>query len=501
MAAAGRDVPALHMRGIRKRFPGVVALDGVDLDVRRGEIHALLGENGAGKSTLMKTLSGACRMDSGEIAIDGRPVDIRGPAAARGLGIGMVYQELALVPALSAGANVMLGQEPRARAGLLDHDALHAAAQRWLDRTGAVLDARQPVASLSIAEQQLVEIARALALDARILVMDEPTSALGEHEVQSLFGTMRALAAQGVAILYVSHRLEEIFQIADRVTVLRDGRNVGTQDIGRTSRGQLVGMMVGRQVAEGRSQPPAGTGAELLRVEGLTRAGVLHDISFAVHAGEIVGIVGQMGSGRTEIARAIFGLDRLDAGRVWVHGRHAAIRSPRDAIRHGIGFVTEDRKREGLVAGLTVRENITLSVFRHTGRFGAIMRRKDRELAERYIGRLRIATRSCEEIVANLSGGNQQKTVIAKWLAARVDVLLLDEPTRGIDIGAKEEIATLIRALAADGVGVVLISSELPEIVALAHRALVLRDGRIAGEFAHGELDAERLLASAMGAG
>ena len=487
------------MQGVRKRFPGVIALAGVDLQVRRGEIHALLGENGAGKSTLVGTLSGAQQPDAGEIWIDGARVHISDPRRARALGIGIVHQELALVPALSAAANIMLGREPRMRFGLVDDAALRGAAREWLARAGATFDPARAVASLSLAERQLVEVARALALGARLLVLDEATSALGEHEVQSLFRTVRALAAQGVAILYISHRLEEIFQIADRVTVLRDGRHAGTQDIAASNRQELVRMMVGRNVDEAIPPLAAGRGKEVLRVEGLTRGGVLQDIGFEVHAGEVVGVAGSMGSGRTEIARALFGLDRVDAGRVYMHGRHTSIKSPRDAIRAGLGFVTEDRKREGLVLGLSVLENITLSVFRHTGRFGVIKRRKERELTERYIGRLRIVTRSCDEPVANLSGGNQQKVVLAKWLAARVDLLILDEPTRGIDIAAKAEIATLVRGLAADGVGILLISSELPEIVALSHRTIVIREGRIAGEFAREDLTSERLLSCAMG--
>ena len=492
--------PALRMRGIRKAYPGVVALAGVDLDVRRGEIHALLGENGAGKSTLMKTLSGASRTDGGDIAIDGETVHITSPRHARALGIGMVYQELALVPGLTAAANILLGREPRRRLGLIDERALRAAARQWLERVGATFDVSRLVSSLSIPQQQLVEIARALSLDARILVMDEPTSALGEQETQALFRVMRTLAADGVAILFISHRLEEIFQVADRVTVLRDGRHVGTQDIAVSDRGALVRLMVGRDVDEGHAPVEAMRGAEVLRVESLTRRGVLHDISFSVHAGEVVGIAGAMGAGRTEIARAIFGLDRMDSGRVFVHGQLASITSPRDAIRHGIGFVTEDRKREGLVLGASVRENVALSMLRRPGRLGVVSRGGERALAERYIRELRIVTPSCDETVGNLSGGNQQKTVLAKWLAAQVDVLILDEPTRGIDIGAKGEITTLVRALSDAGVGIVLISSELPEIVSLAHRAIVIREGRICGELAGAELRAERLLSLAMGA-
>ena len=490
----------LRMEGIRKAFPGVVALDGVDLEVRRGEVHVLLGENGAGKSTLMKVLSGAHSSDSGRIWIEEREVRIDGPRRAREMGIGIIYQELTLVPGLTVAENVFLGREARLAPGLVDRPTMIAAAQRLLSHVGATFDAGGLVAGLSIAQRQLVEIAKALSLDARILVMDEPTSALSDRETRALFAAIRGLTAKGVSIIYISHRLDEIFEIGDRVTVLRDGRHVATLETRTADRRELVRLMANRELDERVLKSPVPRGKELLRVEGLTRRGVLEDISFAVHAGEIVGIAGLLGAGRTEIARAVFGLDRIDGGRVTVMGRERRIRSPRQAIRARIGFVTEDRKVQGLVLGRSVRDNIALPVLATLSRLGVVRQRDEQALAEQYVRDLRIRTPSVEQLALHLSGGNQQKVVLAKWLACRVDILFLDEPTRGIDVGAKQEIYLLMNRLAADGVGIVLISSELPEIVGLSDRVLVMRAGRIAGEFTRAEATQERVLACAVGA-
>ena len=491
----------LHMEGIRKEFPGVVALDGVELTLRRGEVHVLLGENGAGKSTLVKILGGAHGKDAGRIVVDGTEVRIAGPRHSRELGIGIIHQELRLVPALGAAENIFLGREPhRLVRGLVDRRAMLEAARLLLDRLGATFDPAVPVGRLRLAEQQLVEIAKALSLDARILVMDEPTSALTERETATLFGVIRALTARGTAVVYISHRLDEIFEIGDRVTVLRDGRRIATHDLARTDRRELVRLMADRDVEERRPARAVPRGEELLRVEGLGRDGVLRDIGFSVHAGEVVGLAGLLGSGRTEVARAVFGLDRPDTGSILVRGRPRRIRSPREAVRAGIGFVSEDRKGEGLVLGLSVRENISLPILRLLSRFGVVRRRGEREVVARHVRDLRIRTAGEEQRVLDLSGGNQQKVVLAKWLARRVDVLILDEPTRGIDVGAKQEIYHLIDRLVAEGLGVVLISSELPEIVGLSDRVLVMRDGRIAGEFTRAEATQERLLACAVGA-
>ena len=488
------------MSGIGKSFPGVVALAGVALELRRGEVHVLLGENGAGKSTLMKILSGALRKDDGVISLDGHAVEIAGPRHARELGIGIIYQELMLVPELSAAENIFLGREPRRLPGLIDRRAMTRKAAGLLDELGAAFDVGLPTRRLSIAQRQLVEIAKALSLNARILVMDEPTSALTERETAALFKIIRRLTAQGVSVIYISHRLEEISEIGDRVTVLRDGRHVATRPIAATSRRELVRLMVDRDVRAVVMRSAAPRGNELLRVTGLRRRGVLHDVALTVHAGEIVGLAGLLGSGRTRVARAIFGLDRRDGGEIIVKGRQRAISSPRQAIQAGLGFVTEDRKGEGLVLGLSVRANLSLPVLPALSRLGVVQRAEERELSDRYVRELRIKTPSLEQAVLHLSGGNQQKVVLGKWLACDVDVLFLDEPTRGIDVGSKEEIYNLISRLADRGVGIVLISSELPEIVGLCDRVLVMRTGRVAGEFTREEATQERLLACAVGA-
>jgi ribose transport system ATP-binding protein len=477
-----------------------VALDGVDLEVRRGEVHVLLGENGAGKSTLMKVLSGALRADAGRVWLDGREVEIASPRHARALGVAIIYQELTLVPGLSAAENVFLGREPRRLPGVVDHARMRADAGRLLERLGAAFPAATPVGALGLAQRQLVEIAKALSLDARVLVMDEPTSALSEPETRALFAVIRALAARGVAVVYISHRLDEIFEIGDRVTVLRDGRHVATHALRAVDRRRLVREMADRDVEAPAPRASGRRGDELLRVEGLSRRGVLHDVSLAVHAGEIVGLAGLLGAGRTELARAVFGLDRPERGRILVRGRARRIRSPRDAIRAGIGLAPEDRKGSGLVLGRSVRDNIALAVLARLSRLGVVRRAAERALAERYVRELRIRTPGVEQPVLHLSGGNQQKVVLAKWLACRVDVLFLDEPTRGIDVVAKEELYQLVGRLAAEGVGIVLISSELPELVGLCDRVLVLRRGRVAGEFARGEATQERILACAAGA-
>ena len=497
---AAHDDVVMRMEGIRKAFPGVVALAGVDLALRRGEVHVLLGENGAGKSTLMRIVSGALGKDAGRILVDGRPVEIAGPRHARELGIAIIHQELRLVPALSAAENIFLGREPRLLPGVVDRRTMLVRARALLDRLGASFDPARPVAALRVAERQLVEIARALSLDARILVMDEPTSALTERETRTLFEVVRSLTARGVGVVYISHRLDEIFAIGDRVTVLRDGRPVATLPVRGADRRALVRRMAGREGEERRPKAAVAPGEELLRVEGLTRRGILDGVGFTVRAGEVLGVAGLLGSGRTEVVRALFGLDRADEGRVWVRGRPRRLRTPRQAIRAGLGFVSEDRKGDGLVLGLTVRDNIALPVLRALSRLGVVRPAAERALAARFIRDLRIRATSAEQRVLHLSGGNQQKVVLAKWLAARVDVLFLDEPTRGIDVGAKQDIYALVDRLAAEGVGIVLISSELPELVGLADRVLVMRDGRVAGEFPRAEATQERLLACAVGA-
>jgi ribose transport system ATP-binding protein len=492
-------VPALVLRGIRKTFPGVVALDHVDLELLPGEVHVLLGENGAGKSTLMKIISGAVARDEGEIMVNGSSVEVSGPRHAQALGIGIIYQEFNLIPHLSAGENILLGREPSLAPGVIDQRKLMRDAQRRLDDLGVAIDARSIVSRLSVAEQQMVEVAKALSLDARVLIMDEPTSALTAQEIKELFAAIRRLKARGVAIVYISHRMEELFEIGDRVTVLRDGRHVGTRQIGETTMAELVRMMVGRDLKDHFPKQRAAVGEEVLRVEKLRREGVLHEISFSLRRGEVVGLAGLMGSGRTELARAIFGADPIHGGRLFVRGQEKKISSPRVAIDLGLGLLTEDRKQQGLVLVLSVRENVCLPSVSRWSRAGMVQTSREVAAADQRIRELRIKTPSALQRVVNLSGGNQQKVVLAKWLCTEADILIFDEPTRGIDVGSKVEIYQLINQLAARGAAILMISSELPEILGMSDRILVMHAGRIAGEFAAGEATQEKLLAAALG--
>jgi ribose transport system ATP-binding protein len=487
------------MRGIRKAFPGVVALDGVDLEVRRGEVHVLLGENGAGKSTLMKILSGALPRDAGEIEIDGRPARIDSPRDAQRLGIRTIYQELTLVPALSAAENIFLGREPRLGAGIIDTRRLHAETDRVLARLGLRIDPRRPVGELGIAQQQMVEVAKALDEEARILIMDEPTSALTEAEIGELFATIERLTARGTAVIYISHRLEEVARVGHVVTVLRDGRRVATCRVGEVPTAHLVRLMADRELAEHFPKRRAPRGAELLRVEGLRRAGVLHGVSLSVHGGEVVGLFGLLGAGRTELARAIVGADPRDGGTIAIRGEAVRIGHPSHAIRRGVGFLPEDRKTQGLIQGLSVRDNITLPSIGRLSRAGVVRTREEDRVASSLVRELRIKTPHLLQLVRQLSGGNQQKVVLAKWLAANADVLIMDEPTRGIDVGAKVEIYELMNQLTARGAGILMISSELPEVVGMSDRILVMRLGRIVAELDAGEATEARVLGAALG--
>ena len=488
----------VRMRGITKAFPGVQALAGVDLDVGAGDVHVLLGENGAGKSTLMKILSGALQADAGVIEIDGVPMSLTSPRVARDAGIAIIHQELALVPGMTVAENIWLGRAPT-RFGMLDHGPMVRRSAALLAQLGATVDPNEVVGALGIAQQQLVEIARALSLDARILIMDEPTSALTERESARLFETIRGLTARGVAIIYISHRLDEIFAIGNRITVLRDGRTVVTQAIDHADRRELVRLMANRDVDELVSGSARTMGTSKLRVENLSHGNSLHGVSFSVRAGEIVGFAGLLGAGRTEIARAVFGLELVDSGRIFVDEREITIRSPRDAIAAGIGFVTEDRKREGLVLSRSVRDNVALPILSRLARLGVVRTRHEQSTAEDAVRDLRIRTPSVRQLAQHLSGGNQQKIVLAKWLATGARILFLDEPTRGIDVGSKQEIYALIQELAANGVAIVLMSSDLPEVLGLSDRVLVMREGRIAGEFTRADATAENVMVCAVG--
>ena len=492
------DMPLLRMRGISKRYPGVVALDDVSFDLRRGEVHVLLGENGAGKSTLMKILSGACPRDGGEILLDGRPLALTSPREAQSAGISTIYQEFTLVPHLSAAANIYLGREPVRAAGVIDRRRLIADAQQLLATLGVAIDASTPVRLLGVAEQQMVEVAKALSIDARILVMDEPTSALTEAEIEQLFAAIRRLTAHGVAVIYISHRMEELARIGHRATVLRDGRFIATVPL-PTAVPDLVRLMANRDIRDHYPPPTRTRGTELLRIERVSRGPRLRDVSFTLHRGEILGIAGLLGAGRTELARVMFGADVPDAGRVLLNGKPLRLRSPADAIHAGIGLVPEDRKRQGLVLGCSVASNLSLPQLSRLARGGVVNRRREGSLASRWIGELRIKTPSAATRALTLSGGNQQKVVLGKWLAAGADVLIVDEPTRGIDVAAKMEIYTLLDRLAANGAGIIMISSELPEVLGMSDRILVMHQGRVHALFDARTATQEAVLHAALG--
>ena len=496
------NAPVLEMRGIRKVFPGVVALDGVDLTLHAGDVHMLLGENGAGKSTLMKILSGAYRKDAGEIRINGGPVDISSPGDALALGIRVIYQELNLVPHLSVAENIFLGAAPTRALGIVDWRRLREQTTQLLRDLGLeslTIDPRTPVARLGIAQRQLVEIAKALARgETSILVMDEPTSSLTSREVSQLFGLIERLASRGVAIVYITHRLDEVFRIGRRITVLRDGRHVTTRATGDVTVPELVRLMANRDVTEHFPKVRVERGPELLRVEHVTRRGALSDISFSLHAGEVLGIAGLLGAGRTELARVIAGADRSESGRLAVDGRDVRFGGPGDAIACGIGLLPEDRKAHGLVAGLTVARNVALPHGRRLARFGVLPRRCEEALAKPIGDDLRVKA-TPTQAVRLLSGGNQQKVVLAKWLAGDVRIFIFDEPTRGIDVGAKVEIYNLMNRLTARGAGIIMISSELPELLGMSDRVLVMCRGRVQAELDAGEATEERVLSAALG--
>ncbi|MDP9111802.1 MAG: sugar ABC transporter ATP-binding protein [Candidatus Eremiobacteraeota bacterium] len=490
------------MRDIGKSFPGVRALDGVSLELHRGEVLALVGENGAGKSTLMKILAGAQPADSGEIAIDGATVHIDSPRTAERLGIGMIYQEFNLVPALSPIENIVLGNEP-AHAWLLDERAARERAAAAFADLGIAVPLNVETGRLSVAQQQMVEIAKVLSRHARIIVMDEPSAALTDREIDKLFEIIGKLKAAGVGIIYISHRMEELPRIADRITILRDGRAVETRAAADFPPEDIIRAMVGRAVESHFPTLPAiAANAPVgLRVRALTREPAVHDVSFDVRRGEIVGLAGLVGAGRTEIVRAIAGADIPQRGEVDVNGQRVVVRAPSDAIDAGIAFITEDRKGQGLVLGMTVRENITLAhLADFVNRSRLIDEGKEETAASHYIAELRIRTPNAQQLVRNLSGGNQQKVVLAKWLLGQAKVFLFDEPTRGIDVGAKAEIYTLMLKLAEAGAAIVMVSSELPEVLGMSHRILVIRGGRIVSEFDRERATPAAVIAAATGA-
>ncbi len=472
----------VRMTGITKAFPGVMALKGAQFDLQSGEVHALMGENGAGKSTLMKILAGIYQPDAGTVEVAGEAVTLNGPRAAQAVGIGMIHQELALMNDLTVAQNIFIGREPRLSFGRLDEAALNAKAAELFAGLNVAIDPRAEVRTLSVARQQMVEIAKALSHRSRILIMDEPTAALNEHETAELHAIIRQLKAEGVGVVYISHKMDEIRRISDRVTVMRDGAFVATVSAAETPIERIIAMMVGRELGESVAGIPDLADAPVaLEVRGLCRGRAVRDVSFTLRRGEILGFAGLMGAGRTEVARVIFGADRRDAGEIRVDGRPATIESPQDAVRVGIGYLSEDRKHFGVALGLDVRANIALASLDRLSRGGVVDEAACAAAANDYIRRLAIRTPSDRQEVRLLSGGNQQKVVIAKWLLRDCDILIFDEPTRGIDVGAKAEIYRLLQALAAEGKAIIVISSELPEVLRLAHRIAVMCEGRLTG--------------------
>lgn len=488
---------AVELAGIDKTFDGNAALRGVDFELRRGEVHALVGGNGAGKSTLMKILEGVHRPDAGEIKVGGETADIRSPKDAKALGIGMIFQEFSLVPTLSVAQTVFLNSEPHTTTGLLDDREAERRTRELFAEIGEEVDPATRVADLSTGYWQLTEIVKALAGEARILVMDEPTASLTQSETEALFGLIQRLKDRGISIVYISHRMEEIFRVADRVTVLRNGEHVLTDEVESLTLEQVIEHIVGRKMEQAfewqhrhvdRSETP------LLEVDGLSASGRFRDIGFRLYPGEILGLAGLMGSGRTEIARALFGIDRVESGEIRVHGRKVELRSSRDAVEAGISLVPEDRRLQGLVLDHSLKDNLLLPLLRKLQRGGVVDDRRADQVARSFVEKLQIRMSSIHQPVSLLSGGNQQKVVLAKWLADEPDILVLDEPTAGVDIGSKTEILGLVRELADAGKGIILISSELTELLAVSDRLLVLQDGAVTREMERSEIDSEEEL-------
>ncbi|MYX35143.1 MULTISPECIES: sugar ABC transporter ATP-binding protein [unclassified Streptomyces] len=491
--------PVLALEGVSKSFGAVRALRGVSLRLHAGEAHALAGENGAGKSTLIKTLAGVHRPDTGTVLLDGRPVEFHGPGDARDAGVAVIYQEPTLFPDLSVAENIFVGRQPRRSLGRVDHKAVREAAADLFRRLGVDLDPEQPARGLSIADQQLVEIAKALSFDARVLIMDEPTAALTGSEVSRLFGVVKSLREQGAAVLFISHRLEEIFALCQRVTTLRDGAWIASEPLDGLTEDDLVRRMVGRDLDELYPKQDAEIGEVALSVRRLTREGVFTDVSFEVRRGEIVGLAGLVGAGRSEVARAIFGVDRRDAGEVVVDGKPLRGGAPSLAMAAGIALVPEDRRAQGLVMDMSIERNIGLTGFAATTKGGLMSRRAERSRALDWAVRLQVKYARLADVVGTLSGGNQQKVVLAKWLATAPGVLIVDEPTRGIDVGTKAEVHRLLSRLAAEGVAVLMISSDLPEILGMADRVLVMHEGRLTAEIPRSEATEESVMAAATG--
>jgi inositol transport system ATP-binding protein len=493
------DAPLLQMEGISKAFPGVRALDDVHLEVRAGTVHALMGENGAGKSTLMKILIGMYQADAGAIRLDGEEVHIPDTAAAFAHGISMIHQELSPVPEMQVHENIWLGREPRNRIGLVDKAKMLADTKALFERWQISIKPRAVMKNLSVAETQMVEIAKAISYDSRLVIMDEPTSAITEREVEHLHRMIRSLKANGVAIIYITHKMDEVFLISDDVTVFRDGRHVTTLPASELDRQRLITLMVGRELTHMFPKEHAEIGDVAMSVRGLTRVGKIADITFDIRQGEILGLAGLMGAGRTEVLEAIFGVAKIDAGEILIGGKPVRIREPADAIAHGVGLLTEDRKQTGIMGVLSVRDNMSIASLERFSPGGWLQKRRINAECQRQREALAIKTPSLAQLIKLLSGGNQQKVLVSRWLLTTPDILMIDEPTRGIDVGAKAEIHRLMSALAGEGKAILMVSSELPEILGMSDRVLVMHEGRIAGEFSRAEVTQEKIMHAATG--
>ena len=487
--------PLLELQGVNKAFPGVKALNNVQFEMLPGEIHALLGENGAGKSTLIKIISGVYKPDSGELRFDGSPVSFNNPREAQALGIATIYQELSLYPELSVAENIFMGHQPRKGLGWIDWATMNRRAREILASLNIHdMDVTDKVGTMSVGNRQRVEIAKALSQNARILIMDEPTAALTEADVQRLFSIVRLLRERGVGIVYISHRLEEVFVLADRVTVLRDGQYVGTKQVSETTENQLVSMMVGRTIENLFPKLETMIGDPVLEVRDLVRKPLTRGVNLTVRAGEIVGLAGLVGSGRSELAQVIFGMMPAESGEIRLNGKRVAIKHPGQAMKLGIAYVPEDRGTQGLVKQMRIRENVSLAVLRSLVKGGFVDQSAEQNLAREMIDKLSIRAYSQEQVVNKLSGGNQQKVVVSKWLASKPTLLIMDEPTRGVDVGAKAEIHRLLSELAAQGLAILMISSELPEILGMSDRIIVMREGRNVAEFSRAEATQENVV-------
>ncbi len=489
--------PALELRGVAKSFGAVVALASADLRVEMNSIHALVGENGAGKSTLVKIVAGLYQRDGGEFFLRGEPVDFTSTAQAKAAGIAVIYQEPTLFPDLSVTENIFMGRQPMDRLGRIDRNAMKAEASQIFGRLAVHMDLDRPAEGLSIADQQLIEIAKAISLDARVLIMDEPTAALSGVEVERLFAVARSLRDEGRGIVFISHRFDEVFALSDTITVMRDGRYISTNAIADVTEDEIVRRMVGRDITDLFPKQEAKIGEVLLRVDDISSSGVFSNVSFSVRSGEIVALAGLVGAGRSEIARAVFGIDRYDSGAVTLAGRKVPRHNPAAAMALGLALVPEDRRKQGLILESSVARNATLSIRRQLGRFGFITSRAENEAARIWATRLHVKSSALDALAGTLSGGNQQKVVLGKWLATNPTVLIIDEPTRGIDVGTKAEVHRLISDLAGRGIGILMISSELPEVLGMADRVLVVREGRITAEIDRADATAESVMFAA----